>query len=407
MSIPQDPKTYLPSVQEELQAISFSFFQDALHASQSLAPVNNLLGAADDFQAITQWLSEFTHSPHTFRAYEKESLRFLYWLYQQYGVSLAGVRKNHIHDYRHFLQNPQPADYWCSPASERKKSRQERWRPFSGPLKITSIQTAMTILKSMFEYLINARYLSSNPFSLIKQRLTQKFDLEEQRLDLSQRLLTEDDFELLHRALDALLLSEQKPPLWVARARFVLDFLGYMGLRVSELVQVQGRHFISQSGSRWLVVTGKGQKTARVPVSDHCWDAVQAYLLRAGLSTTLPLEAYLLCRFDKNYQPSQDLPLTERAVHLICKECAAEAAALTDDPYTKEKMRRFSPHWLRHFSASIQAKNDIPFEFIKAHHRHAKDETTRLYIHHEDQLRHDWSQKIVLRNQRRDTKNSE
>jgi hypothetical protein len=112
------------------------------------------------------------------------------------------------------------------------------------------------------------------------------------------------------------------------------------------------------------------------------------------------MDSYLLCRFDKTYQPSQQAPLTERAVHLLCKECAQEASALTQDNYIKEKMSRFSPHWLRHFSASIQAKNDVPFEFIKAHHRHAKDETTRLYIHHEDQIRHDWSQKITLRNQR-------
>lgn len=390
----------LPSSQESLQAITLNFFQEALNHNKSLAPTNNLLGAADDFQAINQWLSEFTHSPHTYRAYEKESLRFLYWVYQKHGVSLGNIRKNHIHDYRHFLQNPQPAEYWCCPPSERKKSRQQRWRPFSGPLKVRSIQTAMTILKSMFDYLINARYLDSNPFVLIKQRLTQKFDMEEQRLDLSERLLTEEDFDLLHQALDSMLLSKTKEPIWVARTRFILDFLGYMGLRVSELVQVQGRHFIYQSGSRWLVVTGKGQKTARVPVSDHCWNALQTYLLQAGLPTEPPLDAYLLCRFDKSYHPSQKLSLTERAVHLICKECAHEAAALTTNHYTKEKMQRFSPHWLRHFSASIQAKNDIPFEFIKAHHRHAKDETTRLYIHHEDQLRHEWSQKIVLRNQR-------
>lgn len=224
--------------------------------------------------------------------------------------------------------------------------------------------------------------------------------MEEQRLDLTERLLTEEDFELLHQALDKMLLEERKPAVWIARSRFILDFLGYMGLRVSELVQVQGQHFLSQSSVRWLVVTGKGQKTARVPVSDHCWAALKTYLSQVGLPPELPPESYLLCRFDKSYNLSQDHPLTERAVHLLCKECAKEAAELTSDPMIKRKMQRFSPHWLRHFSASIQAKNDIPFEFIKAHHRHAKDETTRLYIHHEDQERHDWAQKIVLRNQK-------
>lgn len=390
----------LPQLSYSHQIVSLDFFQEALSAQPGLISGQNLLGAHDDFQAISQWLSEFTNSPHTFRAYEKESFRFLYWLYQQHGIGMSAVRKNHIHQYRSFLKNPQPAEYWCCPPGKRKSSRQERWRPFSGPLKLRSIQSAMTILKSMFEYLMHARYLESNPFVLIKQRLTQKFDVEEQRLGLGERLLTEEDFELLHQALDHMLVEKIKHPAWVARSRFILDFVGYMGLRVSELVQVQGQHFMMQAPFRWLVVTGKGQKTAKVPVSDHCWAALQTYLCHIGLPSELPEEAYLLCRFDKSYHTSQEQPLTERAVHLLCKECAQVAAQLTSNTTTQRKMQRFSPHWLRHFSASIQAKNDIPFEFIKAHHRHAKDETTRLYIHHEDEQRHDWAQKIVLRNQR-------
>ena len=63
----------------------------------------NLLGAKSDLEAVMNWLEEFKHSKHTYRAYEKESLRFLYWLGVEHKIPLSDVRKNHIHQYRTLL----------------------------------------------------------------------------------------------------------------------------------------------------------------------------------------------------------------------------------------------------------------------------------------------------------------
>jgi integrase/recombinase XerC len=38
-----------------------------------------LIAAKDDLSAISVWLAEYGHSPHTLRAYRKEALRLLLW----------------------------------------------------------------------------------------------------------------------------------------------------------------------------------------------------------------------------------------------------------------------------------------------------------------------------------------
>ncbi len=358
----------------------------------------NLLGAKTDLEAVLNWLEEFRHSVHTFRAYEKESLRFLYWLNVTHQIALSEVRKNHIHQYRIFLLNPQPEQFWCNPPALRKKSRgTEQWKPFSGPLSYRSIQTAMSILQGLFDYLKNANYLSSNPFSLIKQKLTAAFDLEEQKIQLVERILSLEDFQLLLTGLED--LAQEKSTLWIARSRFILFFLSYMGLRVSEFVKARWDHLLFQNDRWWLVVTGKGMKVARVPVNSHCFQIISQFRAAMQLQP-LNLEnrdSHPLCMsLTSSGNVLWTKGLTERSIHLFCKEISQKATVHSYCPLQKIRLAKFSPHWLRHFSASMQALADIPFEMIKAHHRHSKDDTTRLYLHSDDRARQDWAENLNL-----------
>jgi integrase len=360
----------------------------------------NLLNVQDDISAMHRWLEEFRLSIHTHRAYEKESLRFLYWLYVAKKITLQQVRKQDIHDYRLFLMDPQPADFWCAPLGDRRNSRKkEQWRPFSGPLKLRSIQAAMTILKGMLSYLVEAQYLSSNPFALIKQRLVEKFDVESRKIDIIERMLSKEEFDLLIQAIDVMKLEQIKAPAWIERSYFIFYMLAYLGLRVGELVHHQWSDFLLMNGRWWLTILGKGKKLARVPINDRCLVVINDY--RASLALpALTKESLtpdpIICKLNKNNSPLIHESVSERSIHLIMKDVALFAATRTQVSTVQEKFKRFSPHWLRHFSASMQAQADIPFEFIKAHHRHSKDETTRLYIHHEDETRHDWSQQLDL-----------
>ena len=61
------------------------------------------------------------------------------------------------------------------------------------------------------------------------------------------------------------------------------------------------------------------------------------------------------------------------------------------------KLKKFSAHWLRHLSASMQDRVGIKFTHIKANHRHESGETTRRYVHAIDADRHQDMQKLSLR----------
>ncbi len=369
-----------------------------LEQSEILRP--NFLGVNDDLSAIGRWLDEFKLSEHTHRVYEKESLRFLYWLSVEKKMRLNDVRKQDVHDYRVFLMDPQPADFWCAPLGDRRNSRVGQWKPFSGPLKLRSIQTAMTVLNGLFQYLTDAQYLQANPFALIKQRLVERFDLEARKIDIIERMISKEEYDLLLQSLETVAIEEGRTKIWCERSSFIIKVLAYLGLRVSELVDHSWSDFICQGGKWWLVVLGKGKKLARVPVNDECLDVINHYREVIGLSSlnTISLTTDpIICKLSKKNDPLIHDGLTERAVHLLLKEVAQFAKKLTNNVQLHEKYDKFSPHWLRHFCASMQAQADIPFEFIKAHHRHSKDETTRLYMHHEDDQRHDWAQQLTLR----------
>jgi len=62
-----------------------------------------------------------------------------------------------------------------------------------------------------------------------------------------------------------------------------------------------------------------------------------------------------------------------------------------------QKLKKFSAHWLRHISASMQDRAGISFKHIRANLRHENDETTRRYVHALDEERHDDIQKLSLR----------
>jgi integrase len=170
-------------------------------------------------------------------------------------------------------------------------------------------------------------------------------------------------------------------------------------LRVGELVHHQWSDFLCLQNRWWLTILGKGNKLARVPVNQECLILINHYRQTLGLdalATQTLTSDPIICKLNKNNIPMIHEGVTERSIHLILKEVASYAAEQTTDVFLQEKLKRFSPHWLRHFSASMQAQSAIPFEFIKAHHRHSKDETTRLYIHHEDHTRHDWAEHLSL-----------
>jgi site-specific recombinase XerD len=83
--------------------------------------------------------------------------------------------------------------------------------------------------------------------------------------------------------------------------------------------------------------------------------------------------------------------LTSTAIYLVVKDTfshAAEALRGTD-PAGADKLGRASTHWLRHTAATHQADAGNDLRFIQRNLRHASLETTAIYLHADDDQRHE------------------
>lgn len=62
------------------------------------------------------------------------------------------------------------------------------------------------------------------------------------------------------------------------------------------------------------------------------------------------------------------------------------------EPAQAERLAAASTHWLRHTAASHQLEAGVPLLVVSQNLRHASIQTTRKYLHTEDDARHQASQ---------------
>ncbi|WP_423194043.1 phage integrase family protein [Cupriavidus sp. H18C2] len=98
---------------------------------------------AEDLSTVRQWLRSKEASPNTWKSYRREAERLLLWAARR-GQSLRDLADDDLQAYREFLADPQPADFWCGPASARDKVH---WRPFEGPLGERSREAALRVVR--------------------------------------------------------------------------------------------------------------------------------------------------------------------------------------------------------------------------------------------------------------------
>lgn len=173
------------------------------------------------------------------------------------------------------------------------------------------------------------------------------------------------------------------------RVRWLFRLLYGASLRVSEAAHAKISDLSQRRGKWWLHVVGKGGAEGDVPMAHELMTDLARYRQFHGLPpmpTTLdgtPLVMSVAGRTDQF--------LTPTAIYLVVKEVfrrAAEAMEATD-PAGAATLRRASTHWLRHTSATHQADAGNDIRFIQKNLRHVSIETTSIYLHAEDDLRHE------------------
>ena len=352
-----------------------------------------LIAAEDDVAAIMTWLREFEDSPNTLINYRKEARRLLMWAGELRQKGLVQLNREDLLDYQRFLANPQPASRWVGP---RHPYGHPEWRPFNGPLKPSSIKQSLTILGAMFKYLCDAGYMQANPLSLSRRKsagVIANAPLE--------RYLEINVWETVLDELDALPVDSEREIAHFERSRWLFQLLYLTGARRSEVARATMGDIFRRNGLWWWRVIGKGGKYGDIPVSEELLDALQRYRDHLGLAS-LPATGEatpLVCRMIGRGQYST---LSPTAIYLIVKQVFQQVATVVRqrDPQLAAKLQHASTHWLRHTSASHQLDAGVPLLVVSQNLRHASIQTTRKYLHTEDDARHEATQALLLRRRR-------
>lgn len=346
------------------------------------------LSADNDIDAIRAWLAEFHDSPQTLRAYKKEAERLLLWATHERGKALSSLTREDLIGYEDFLKDPRPRGRWCGP---RRPRHSRDWRPFQGPLKVSSRRQALVILNALFSYLTEAGYLAGNPLALVRRR---KRRGRAGRWKGPGRHLDRDAWSFALTELERLPEETVRDQAAKERLRFLLATLYLLGPRVSEVADHAMGSFVQRSGKWWWDALGKGQKEGRVPVNDDMLAALRRYRAFLGLPPLpLPGDTTPLILSLKGTRGISS-NMVYRLVRKFFQRLAQRAEK--EHPDWSDLFKRVSTHWLRHTSLTHQADTGLELRFIQRNARHVNLTTTGLYLHADDGAWHDAMQGLRL-----------
>ncbi len=333
--------------------------------------------AQTDMEAVRLWLAEYVQSPHTLRSYRKEVVRLMVWANRRLGRPLSDLTREDLLAYEAFLV--QPDAEWCSTALPRHGIER---RLFSKPLSENSLRQAVCILSGMFSYLVDAGYLAGNPLALRRRRSASL------RKPSVERYLDQELWQYVLEFIDQLPKATRREQNYYERMRWLFRLLYNLALRASEAAQATAGDLVLRRGHWWLRVNGKGGVEAEVPVSDELMHDFARYRQYHGLPS-YP-EVHDKRPLILSITGSSTESLTATSVYLMVKKLFTQAAQqlAAHKPHAADTLMRASTHWLRHTSATHQADAGNDLRHIQQNLRHASIETTSIYLHVEQDKRH-------------------
>jgi len=353
-----------------------------------------LLNASNDYQAIQSWLS-LHESAATQRAYRKEAERLILWAIIERGRALSSLNTDDAIAYRAFVRRPTPGERWIGPSRPRHSVE---WRPFTGALLPRSSAYALNVLSALFRWLVEQRYLLANPFAGVKV----KSHTPRAGLDVS-RGFSEGEWLLIRTVADGLEWSYGWSEPAAQRLRFMLDFGYATGLRASELVGATLTDIRrDEHGDHWLHVLGKGGKRGKVALPPLARTALDQYLVQRALPVT-PARWNPATPLVGSLEDDGAGIESARLWRVLRRFFVLVADAIQDErPATAEKLRRASPHWMRHTHASHALARGAELIMVRDNLRHSSISTTSTYLHSDElQRARQFDQAFAARNFKR------
>jgi site-specific recombinase XerD len=230
----------------------------------------------------------------------------------------------------------------------------------------------------MFRWLIEQRYVLANPFAGIKVRGVRQATLD------TTRSFSEGEWKLVRTVAEGLEWTYGWEPGAAHRLRFLIDFSYSTGLHAGELVHATlGSIEVDAHGDTWLHVVGKGSKAGKVVLPGLARGVLDRHLAQRGLPVT-----------PAKWNPATpvlgsldgEAGITSKRLWAIVKRFFATTADVLADtnPALAEKLRRATPHWMRHTHATHALQRGAELTTVRDNLRHASLSTTSMYLHSDD-----------------------
>lgn len=345
--------------------------------------------ANDDRSAVLAWLARYVDSPATLSSYRKEAERLLLWCVHQRKRALSDLTHEDLLLYERFLGDPQPAAHWIMAPGMKASRTSPAWRPFAARLGPASQRQALLILNGLFSWLVHAVYLAGNPLALRRRPKALA------RPHQVSRFLPQSHWAAVRQTIEEMQARTDRDRLRAARARWLFSLLYLGALRVSEVCTATMGAFHALQGEDgkqrwWVQITGKGNKTRMVPATDEFIAELMRYRRAHGLKPLPtpgdPLPALLPLIGPPTF-------MVRSAVYELVKDVVRATAARVralgpEHEAAAAQIERASPHWMRHTAGSHQS-GSLDLKVVRDNLGHENLATTSLYLHTEDNVRHD------------------
>lgn len=319
--------------------------------------------AGDDREAVERWVAARATSPHTRKQYTREVERFILWCVLRRGKAMSDATAEDCRDYMAFIADVPPE--WVSRRNVERHA--PGWAPFRGSLTLASQKLALAALHSLFSWLVQARYLASNPWVLVNRKLGD--DSRHAGDDDGSRAFTPSAWQALFAFLD-----KAEPTLSIRRLRWLCTFVEATGLRAAELLRAQLGDMRRLPAGWVLQVHGKGRRNRTVPVPSSAMQATHEYLQGRGIALegaapATPLVASLT-------DPAQ--PIGYSALHQTFTRFVKRAMRQLPEA-ERRHAENASAHWLRHTHATRAAERNVPPDILQESLGQTDPRTTARY----------------------------
>ena len=249
------------STQKLGRGMPFPVPLELMRAPEPSVPLAQALG--NDLLFVQSWIAARSTSPNTWKSYRREAERLLLWSAAN-GKTPSAMTAEDLEAYRAFLSNPEPASFWCGPASPRDKAH---WRPFEGPLRTSSCAAAIRVVSALLRSLrdkapATLRRIEGNLGTRVQDEARAQVNLSRLEIEAFLGWLGNDMPSPRQRAAlaTALLLSRH-------------------GLRIVELAALRLCDFSSSTHAtgRLLLAAKSAARRGEIVLAEDVWAALSAH----------------------------------------------------------------------------------------------------------------------------------